>query len=193
MLILASTSQTRQMLLRNAAIAFDLRTPRVDEAMVRDTLLAEGHPPRNVADALAELKALRVREAGLILGADQVLDHDGTVVSKPETPEAAIAQLTSMAGGTHKLHSAAVIAEDGAPVWRHVATVRMTMRRLSPEYVQDYVARNWDTIRHSAGSYTLEGEGARLFHRVDGDHFAVLGLPLLPLIDFLANRGEVRT
>lgn len=193
MLILASTSQTRQMLLRNAAIAFDLRTPRVDEAMVRDTLLAEGHPPRNVADALAELKALRVREAGLILGADQVLDHDGTVVSKPETPKAAIAQLTSMAGGTHKLHSAAVIAEDGAPVWRHVATVRMTMRRLSPEYVQDYVARNWETIRHSAGSYTLEGEGARLFHRVDGDHFAVLGLPLLPLIDFLANRGEVRT
>lgn len=193
MLILASTSQTRQMLLRNAAIAFDLRPPRVDEAMVRDTLLAEGHPPRNVADALAELKALRVREAGLILGADQVLDHDGTVVSKPETPEVAIAQLTSMAGGTHKLHSAAVIAEDGAPVWRHVATVRMTMRRLSPEYVQDYVARNWETIRHSAGSYTLEGEGARLFHRVDGDHFAVLGLPLLPLIDFLANRGEVRT
>jgi septum formation protein len=193
MLILASTSRTRQALLQNAAIPFEARAPRVDEEMVKDTLLAEGHPPRNIADALAELKALKIREHGLILGCDQVLDHGGKLISKPETPQAAIAQLTSMSGGTHKLHSAAVIAEDGAPVWRHVSTVTMMMRRLTPGYIADYVTRNWDTIRHSAGSYTLEGEGARLFHRVDGDYFSVLGLPLLPLIDFLANRGEVQT
>ncbi len=191
MLILASTSQTRQTLLRNAAIPFEARPPRVDEEMVKDALLAEGHPPRNVADALAEMKALRVREAGLVLGCDQVLDHDGTLVSKPETPEAAVAQLTALAGGKHRLHSAAVVAEDGKPVWRHVSTVAMTMRAASADYVAGYVARHWEEIRWSAGSYTLEGEGARLFHRVDGDYFSVLGLPLLPLIDFLVTRGDL--
>lgn len=159
--------------------------------MVKDALLAEGHVPRDIADALAELKALRIRGEGLVLGCDQVLDHDGVLVSKPESRQDAIAQLTALAGTRHKLHSAAVVAEDGKPVWRHVATVTMTMRRASPGYIADYVDRCWDTIRQSAGSYTLEGEGARLFHRVDGDYFAVLGLPLLPLIDFLVTRGEV--
>ncbi|CTQ49175.1 Maf family protein [Jannaschia donghaensis] len=193
MLILASTSRTRQDLLRNAAIPFEARPPRVDEAMVKEALLAEGHPPRSIADALAELKALRIRDGGLVLGCDQILDHDGTLVSKPTSPEEAIAQLTALTGGSHRLHSAAVVAEDGKPIWRHVATVRMTMRASSRAYIEDYVARNWDVIRHSAGSYTLEGEGARLFHRVEGDYFAVLGLPLLPLIDFLANRGDLAT
>lgn len=191
MLILASTSRTRQDLLRNAAIPFDARPPRVDEEMVKDALLAEGHPPRNIADALAEMKALKIREPGLILGCDQVLAHDGGLVSKPQSPEMAIEQLSALSGGTHQLLSAAVIVEDGKPIWRHISTVKMTMRRLSARYITDYVTRNWEVIRHSAGSYTLEGEGARLFHRVDGDYFAVLGLPLLPLIDFLANRGEV--
>ncbi len=191
MLILASTSQTRQTLLRNASIAFEIRAPRVDEATVKDALLSEGHPPRDVADALAELKSLRVREPGLILGCDQVLDHDGTLVSKPSTPEDAVGQLTALAGGRHQLHTAAVISENGVPVWRHVSSVSLTMRAISPSYIAAYVARNWDDIRQSAGSYTLEGEGARLFVRVDGDYFSVLGLPLLPLIDFLIARGEL--
>lgn len=191
MLILASTSRTRHDLLRNAAIPFEARAPRVDEGAVRDALLAEGHGPRDVADALAEMKALRVRGAGLVMGCDQVLDHDGRCISKPATPEKAEEQLRALSGGVHRLHTAAVIAENGRPVWRHVETVTMTMRSASPAFIRDYVARNWDIIRHSAGSYTLEGEGARLFRRVDGDHFSVLGLPLLPLIDFLIERGEV--
>ena len=191
MLTLASTSRTRQALLQNAAIPFEARAPRVDEDMVRDALRAEGHTPRDTADALAEMKALRIRAAGLVLGCDQVLDHDGEIVSKPATPEDAVAQLTALAGKTHTLHSAAVVAEDGAPVWRHVGSVTMSMRPVGAAYIADYVARNWETIRHSGGSYTLEGEGARLFHRVDGDHFCVLGLPLLPLIGFLIDRGEV--
>lgn len=193
MLILASSSTTRQTLLRNAAIPFEVRAPKVDESAIKDALLAEGHGPRDVADALAEMKALRSRGAGLVLGCDQVLDHDGILRSKPETPEDAIDQLTAMAGGRHKLHAAAVICEDGKPIWRHISTVDMVMRPLSSGYITDYVARNWEEIRHSAGSYTLEGEGARLFHRVEGDYFAVLGLPLLPIIDFLATRGEVAT
>lgn len=191
MLILASSSRTRQDLLRNAAVPFEVRPPRVDEEMVKEALLAEGHPPRNIADALAEMKALKIREPGLILGCDQVLAHEGGLVSKPETLQMAIEQLSALSGGTHQLLSAAVVVEDGKPIWRHVSTVKMTMRRLSAGYITDYVTRNWEVIRHSAGSYTLEGEGARLFHRVDGDYFAVLGLPLLPLIDFLANRGDL--
>ncbi|SFJ69363.1 septum formation protein [Jannaschia pohangensis] len=193
MLILASTSKIRATLLRNAAIPFEAKPARVDESMVKESLLAEGHSPRSIADALAELKALRLREPGKILGCDQVLDHEGKLVSKPTIPEDAVDQLTAMSGGKHRLHSAAVIVEDGKPIWRHISSVIMTMRQLSPDYIADYVARNWDDIRHSAGSYTLEGEGARLFHRVEGDYFAVLGLPLLPLIDFLATRGDIRT
>ena len=191
MLILASTSETRRNLLARAAIPFEVRPPRVDEAMVKEALLAEGHGPRAVADALAEMKALRTGGAGLILGCDQTAELGGTLISKPESQEAAVAQLRDLSGTTHLLHSAAVLVEDGRPVWRHLATVRMVMRPISEVYIQDYVARNWNEIRHSAGSYTLEGEGARLFRRVDGDYFAVLGLPLLPLIDHLIVRGDL--
>ncbi len=191
MLILASTSQTRQTLLRNAGIPFEVHPPRVDEAAVREALTAEGHTPRDLSDALAEMKALRIRLPGLVLGCDQVLDHASVPIGKPLSPEDAVAQLTTLSGQRHSLHSAAVVAEEGRPVWRHVATVTLTMRAVTPAYVADYVARNWDDIRHSAGSYTLEGEGARLFHRVDGDYFSVLGLPLLPLLDFLVARGEI--
>lgn len=191
MLVLASTSTIRQTLLRNAGVPFDAVTARVDEEMVRDALRAEDAPPRDVADTLAEMKALKVRRPGRILGCDQVLSFEGEVIGKPETPEAAIAQLAAMGGKRHKLHSAAVIVEDGKPIWRHVADVTMTMRTPSAEYLADYVRRNWDGIRHCAGGYMLEGEGARLFHRVDGDYFAVLGLPLLPLLGYLVTRGEI--
>jgi septum formation protein len=191
MLTLASGSATRAKMLTDAAIPFEAVPARVDEAALTESLVAEGHGPRAIADALAEMKALRVRRPGLVLGCDQTLDHQGTLMGKPDSPEAALDQLTRLRGRPHKLHSAAVIAEDGRPVWRHVGDVTMMMRAASPVYLADYVDRNWETIRHSAGAYTLEGEGARLFHQVRGDFFTVLGLPLLPLIDFLVTRGEV--
>lgn len=191
MLILASASETRAAMLRAAGVAVEVRPARVDEVAVRAALSAEGAAPRDVADALAEMKAVKRGEAGLCLGADQVLEMRGDVLSKAETPAEAAAQIRHLAGRTHELHAAAVLARDGTSVWRAVETATMTMRPLSEDYVADYVARNWDAVRGAVGCYHVEGEGARFFSRIDGSHFAVLGLPLLPLLDQLIRLGEV--
>ena len=193
MLILASGSRTRAEMLRAAGLEIETVAPRVDEEAVKASLAAEGASPRDVADALAEAKARKVagRRAGLVIGSDQVLELDGAILSKPESPEAARAQIEALAGRTHLLHSAAAAYEEGAPVWRHVETVRMTMRRPSPGYLDGYVSRNWETIRHSVGGYVIEGEGARLMTQVQGSHFAVLGMPLLPLLSWLSLRGTI--
>ncbi|MFD0859492.1 Maf family protein [Roseovarius aquimarinus] len=195
-IILASQSQIRRQLLANAGIACDVMPARVDEEAVKDALLAEGATPRDTADALAELKAAKIseRERGaLVIGCDQVLAFDGKILSKPASPEEARAQLRALRGKTHRLVSAAVICEDGRPTWRHVGVVQMQMRDVSDAYLDDYIARNWESIRHSVGAYKLEEEGVRLLSRVSGDYFHVLGLPLLELIGFLAAREEIET
>lgn len=195
-IILASQSAIRRALLSNAGINCDVQPARVDEDAVKSALLAEGAPPRDIADALAELKALKVSERApdaLVIGCDQVLAFDGRILSKPSSPSDARAQLSELRGKAHRLISAAVICEGGRPVWRHVGVVQMQMRDVSNAYLDDYIARNWDSIRHSVGAYKLEEEGARLFQRITGDHFHVLGLPLLELIGYLAARGEIKT
>jgi septum formation protein len=192
--ILASGSAIRAQLLRQAGVAFQVETPRVDEETVKAALLAEDARPRNIADALAELKAAKVssrRPAALVMGCDQVLDLGGALLSKAESPEQALEQLTAMRGKVHHLLSAAVICEDGRPVWRHVGHVRLTMRQASDTYLQSYVDRNWESIRHAVGAYKLEEEGARLFARIDGDYFNVLGLPLLEVLGYLGVRGVI--
>ncbi len=195
-LILASGSATRRELLRNAGLSFDIEVPHVDEAAIRESLVAEGAPARDVADALAEAKARRIsakRPGAMVLGCDQVLDFAGELIAKPETPEAAREQLARMRGKRHQLLSAAVIYEDAEPIWRHVGVVRMAMREVSDAYLDTYVARNWNSIRHSVGAYKLEEEGVRLFSQVQGDYFSVLGLPLLDLLSFLILRGDLET
>ena len=157
---------------------------------------AEGALPRDIADALAEMKARKIgAKAGssLVLGCDQVLAHRGDILSKPETPDEARSQLMRLQGDTHQLLSAAVIYEDGAPVWRHVGVVRLTMRKVSDGYLSDYLDCNWDSIRHSVGGYKLEEEGVRLFSQIQGDYFCVLGLPLLELLAYLGLRGVIDT
>jgi len=193
-IILASGSRIRATLLRNAGLEVEAMPPRVDEDAVKAALIAEGAPPRDIADALAELKARKLSEKHpgvLVIGCDQVLDFEGALLSKPETPEAALDQLRQMRGKRHKLLSAAVICRDGQPEWRHVGQVRLTMREVSDGYLQDYVDRNWDSIRHSVGAYKLEEEGVRLFTAIDGDYFTVLGMPLLELLNFLMLRGAI--
>lgn len=193
-LLLASGSATRLRLLRAAGLDVEAVAPRVDEEAAKAALLAEGHGPRAVADALAELKGARAsqrRPEALVIGADQTLDLGGALLSKPDTPEAALDQLRALMGRTHSLFSAAVLHHGGRPVWRHVAEARITLRRMSEPWLAGYVARNWEEVRHSVGGYLIEGEGVRMMERVEGDHFTVLGLPLLPLLQALQARGDV--
>ncbi len=193
-LILASTSPTRLAMLRAAGLDPTPIAPRVDEAAIRDALVAEGAHPRDIADALAEMKARKVADKhpdALVLGCDQVLALDRKTFAKPETPDDARAQLRQLRGKTHHLLSAITAYENAKPVWRHVAEARLTMHPISDAYLDDYVARNWDSIRHSVGCYKIEEEGIRLFSAITGDHFTILGLPLLPLLAWARNRGMI--
>ncbi|MEQ9260247.1 MAG: Maf family nucleotide pyrophosphatase [Roseovarius sp.] len=195
-ILLASSSEIRAQLLRNAGVPFEAVAARVDETAMRDAMIAEGATPRDIADALAEMKARKVaarNPESLVIGCDQVLALGKEIFAKPETPQEAEAQLKRLRGQTHQLLSAAVLYDDGEPVWRHVGVVRMTMRDFSDAYLQDYLARNWESVRTSVGAYKLEEEGVRLFAQVQGDYFCVLGLPLLELLAYLGLRGVLDT
>ncbi len=191
-LILASTSTTRQNMLRNAGVVFKSRTPDVDEAALKLQIVKAGVDGRGLAEALAEAKANQLsiqNPSALVIGADQILAvEDAMLLDKPNSPDVARAQLKILSGKGHRLFSAVVIAAAGVPVWRHVGTAQLLVRPLSDAFIHDYVAKHWDDIRHSVGCYQIEGPGAQLFARVDGDHFDILGLPLLPLLGFLRER-----
>lgn len=194
MIFLASASEIRLQLLRAAGIAVEACPARIDEDTIRAAMLAEGATPRDLADTLAEMKARKMAEknpAALILGCDQVLEMNRRLFAKPESVDDARDQLRIMRCQTHRLLSAAVLFENGEPVWRHVGEARLTMRAFSDAYLDDYLARNWPSIRHAVGCYKLEEEGIRLFSAVEGDHFTILGLPLLPLLSYLATRGLI--
>lgn len=193
-IVLASGSAIRAQLLENAGVPFSVQTARVDEDTIKQALLAEDASPRDIADALAEMKARKVGDknpGAMVLGCDQVLDFEGQLLSKPKSPEDALAQLKMMRGKRHMLLSAAVIYQDGEPIWRHVGQVRLRMRASSDAYLRDYVDRNWTSIRHAVGAYKLEEEGVRLFAAIDGDYFNVLGMPLLELLNYLAVKGVI--
>ncbi len=195
-IILASGSDIRAKLLRDAGVDFDVITAKVDEEMIKLSLEAEEAPPRDIADFLAETKAGKVAAKHpdkMVIGCDQVLDFKGRIFSKPKTIEEAREQLLALRNEHHMLLSAAVIFFEGKPIWRHVGTVRLMMRDFSDDYLDDYLQRNWDSIRWSVGGYKLEEEGIRLFHRVDGDYFNVLGLPLLEILNYLMARGDLRS
>ncbi|SNR36942.1 Maf family protein [Puniceibacterium sediminis] len=193
-IILASGSSIRSDLLRAAGVAHRIDVPRIDEESVRAALAAEQAPPRDVADMLAEMKARKISDrnpGALVLGCDQVLSIDREIIGKPTDVDDARAQLRRLRGKTHMLLSAAVLYEDSAPLWRHVGIARLHMRDISDAYLDDYLSRNWDSIRHSVGGYKLEEEGVRLFTHIQGDHFTILGLPLFELLNHLILKGTL--
>lgn len=193
-LILASGSETRAALLRNAGLEIVVQPARIDEENLRLSLLAEGAGPLDLADALAENKALKIAQKEperLVLGCDQILDLDGAVLTKPDSPDHARKQLQNLRGKTHRLLSAAVLYHQGKPVWRHTVVARLTMRHFSDDFLERYLKDNWPEIRHCVGCYQLEGPGIRLFSRIEGDYFGILGLPLLELLNVLTLRKDI--
>ena len=193
-IILASQSAIRQQLLQNAGVSFIAENARIDESLLKTSLLAEGAPPRDLVDQLAEAKAAKLARKNsdaVVIGCDQILEFEGNVLSKPDSLEDARAQLTMLRGKSHKLMSAAVIYHEAQTIWRHIGVVRLFMAEFSDSYLDAYLSRNWPDIAQAVGAYMLESEGIRLFSRVEGSYFDVLGLPLTEVLNFLALRGFI--
>ena len=195
-LILASQSAGRRAMLESAGVPFEAMSPGVDEDTAKASLRAEGLKARDMADALAELKALKLSgkdPQALVLGCDSIVElQDGRMLDKAESRNEAAEHLRLLSNRRHYLHSAAVIAEGGRAVWRFVDRVTMHVRALSEAFIADYLDREWDQARWCVGVYRVEGPGAQLFTRIEGSHFTVIGLPLLPVLDYLRTR-EVLT
>ncbi|NWK98496.1 septum formation protein Maf [Sphingobium lactosutens] len=201
MIVLASQSASRRALLSAAQVPFEALSPGVDEEAAKEALRADGLDARALADALAELKALKVSRrvpGGLVLGCDQTLslaggigdgEERGEMIDKAVDRADAERILKLLSGRVHHLHSAAVIALNGEAIWRHVERVRMTVRPLSDAFIQSYLDADWEELRWCVGCYRIEGPGVQIFSKVEGSQFAIQGLPLLPLLDFLRVRG----
>lgn len=184
-LILASKSPFRSALLKNAGIEFSTASAEIDERAVEAPLYETGATPEDVAEVLAEAKALDVSErnpGAVVIGCDQTLSLGDEIFHKPADMEAARRQLLKFSGKTHQLNSAVVLVKDGETLWRHVSIARMTMRDLDPGFVGRYLGRVGDAALSSVGAYQVEGPGIQLFDRIDGDYFTIVGLPLLPLL-----------
>ena len=192
-IILASGSAIRRKLMTDAGLDFEVIMKPVDEAAIKDSMLSESARLRDIADALAEAKSLRVSrvEGGLVIGADQIMVMDNQLFDKPKTIDEARERLKLMRGKTHYLMGAVVISENGKPVWRHMAKTKLTMRAFSDTFLEDYLEKEGELVTKSVGAYRFEGLGAQLFSYVEGDFFSILGLSLLPVMDYLRTRGAI--
>ncbi len=192
--VLASASPARARLLAAAGVAAEVMPVPLDEAEIRASLGAEGASAATAAQALAELKAERCSARNpdaVVIGGDQILALDARWFAKPVNSAAARDQLRELRGRTHVLATAVAVARDGRAVWRHVDAAKMTMRDFTDAFLDAYLDAEGEGILGSVGAYCLEGRGAQLFSRVEGDYFAILGLPLLPLLAFLRQHGAL--
>ena len=190
-LILASKSVARRAVLESAGVPFEAVGSGVDEDAAKVGLAARRATPRQVAEALAEDKALAVSVSRpeLVVGADQTLEFQGQLYDKVETVEGARARLTTLRGKPHQLHSAVVVAQGGAVVWRETQSATLRMRDFSDAFLEDYLAAEGAAALGSVGCYRLEGLGLQLFAKIEGDYFTILGLPMMGLLDLLRRRG----
>lgn len=183
-IVLASKSAARAEILKNAGVAVTLKSAGVDEAPIKANALAKRESPRRIAEILAEAKAIAASKGSLDLtiGADQTLEFDGRLYDKADNLGQARTDLIRLRGRTHQLHAATALAQDGHIIWRDVQSVSLTMRAFSEDFLDAYLARNAEIATSCVGGYALEGEGVQLFSAIEGDYFAVLGLPILPLL-----------
>lgn len=194
-LVLASASVVRQALLANAGLSFRAEAAAIDEAEIKRAARTSGDTAGQAATTLAGLKARRIAlrsPDAVIIGADQILECEGEWFDKPADKEAALRQLLALRGRTHTLTTAVVCHRGEQPLWHHIDRPRLTMRAVSDEFLDDYLTAEGDRALTSVGAYRLEGLGIHLFDRIEGEHTAVLGLPLLPLLGFLRQHGVVR-
>lgn len=193
-LVLASASRARLAMLERAGVSCTAQPAAIDETEITRGLAADGAGPAEIAEALAGIKAQRISpkvSEAMVVGADQVLDCEGSLFGKPTDQAVARAHLLALSGKTHRLTSAVICVRDGERLWHHVDSARLTMRTLSPTFIDDYLDRMGDRVLQTVGGYEIEGLGAQLFTRVQGDFFTVLGMPLLPLLGFLRVHGLV--
>ena len=193
MITLASKSAARSAILRGAGLSFETEDSGVDEDAIKADELARGQTPRQIAQTLAVAKASRVSagKTGLVIGADQTLEFADTLYDKAPSLEVARSRLETMAGKTHQLHSAVVVAEAGDIVWSHCDTASLTFRNFSHAFLDGYLTAEGPEVLASVGGYRLEGLGAQLFSAIDGDYFSILGLPLMGLLAYLRERGAL--
>ena len=193
-IILASASRFRKALLDNAGIAVEAVPAEIDERAVEEAVDRTGVTPADIAQILAEAKATEVSERypdAWVVGSDQVLSLDGELLHKAADMGEARRRLLKLSGHTHVLDAGVVLARAGEAVWRHVSTARMTMRPLTPEFVGRYLSQAGPGVLASVGAYQIEGPGIQLFERIEGDHFTIVGLPMLPLLEALRAHGVI--
>lgn len=192
-IILASNSSIRRQLLTSANVPFICCSSSFDEEAAKKDLLARSTTAENLSLALAEGKALTVSQSnhGLVLGCDQVLTVDDSFIFKPNDLEQAEQQLKNLRSRPHQLISSVVVCQDAKKIWSCTDVATLTMHDFSDLFLKSYLQRNWDDIRHCAGSYMVEKEGVRLFSKIEGDYFTVLGMPLIPVLAFLRDFGAI--
>lgn len=193
-LILASASSVRARLLQQAGVDFAVQPAEIDEAAIKRRLRGEGRSPRDCAYALAAAKAAQVSTQNrqeIVIGADQILVCADEWFDKPADIAAARRQLLALRGQRHVLETAACAMRSGERLWASASAPQLVMRDFTDSFLDDYLAREGDAILGSVGAYRLEGRGVRLFEQIDGDYFAILGLPLGALLDFLTEAGQL--